>query len=443
MRTITRTARRWKTACLVFVVLLPAIVSFGIMYYQSPSVPYQDDYNAILAFAIDYGHLPDAEARILDIAAAQHNEYKLGFEHAIVASELELTHHLNFRFLTALGNCFLLAIGYLLWRIYSSDGERLDSRLIEFLPVSLLFFALTYWENLDWAMTGLQNTPVIFFCLLAIYLLIPAHGSHATPTSMLAACAAAALAAFTSANGFLLGPVGLLFLLPRREYAKSLMWCASFILPLAAYLYRYTPQAHELSRFFYLKRPLFFFAFFGSAIPSRWAALLFGMAIFAVCSLAIRTRFDRSNPVASYFAIWIVGTACLVAWVRGAAAFEIASRYSMYSVLLLVFCYSFLTQYIPSRWPGFSRRRFLVASLVCAFALWLTSDVRAYKFLGARRRMILAGVEFYRAAPSVNSPMIDPNVEKTFPAEKAFEQVVLTKALREGIYTLPSEQKIR
>ena len=35
------------------------------------------------------------------IATAQSNEYKLGFEHLIVASEVELTRHLNFAFLTA------------------------------------------------------------------------------------------------------------------------------------------------------------------------------------------------------------------------------------------------------------------------------------------------------------------------------------------------------
>jgi hypothetical protein len=46
------------------------------------------------------------------------------------------------------------------------------------------------------------------------------------------------------------------------------------------------------------------------------------------------------------------------------------------------------------------------------------------------------------AAPSVNSPMIDPAVEMAFPKEKVFEEVVLTKAIQEGIYALPPEQKI-
>lgn len=39
--------------------------------------------------------------------------------------------------------------------------------------------------------------------------------------------------------------------------------------------------------------------------------------------------------------------------------------------------------------------------------------------------------------------MIDPQVEKVFPREKRFEQVVLTKAIQQNIYTLPPEQGVR
>jgi hypothetical protein len=50
------------------------------------------------------------------IAAAQHNEYKLILEHAVVAVELILTHRVNFSFLAVAGNLLLLPIGYVLWR---------------------------------------------------------------------------------------------------------------------------------------------------------------------------------------------------------------------------------------------------------------------------------------------------------------------------------------
>ncbi len=433
---------RWRTTLLLLLVLLPAILSFGVLYSQPLSVPYQDDYHAILDFSIRYEHLPSLREKVLDIAAAQHNEYKLGFEHAVVAAELDLQHHLNFGFLVVLGDCFLLGIGYLLWLVFSNKEADVSVRALRFLPISFLVFSLTYWENLNWAMTGLQNTPVIFFSLLALYLLIPARQTLPSGSRMLAACVVAALAAFSSANAFLLGPIGLLFLLPRRSYRRSLMWCACFLAPFAAYLYHYQRQAIHLHKFYYVTRPLFFVAFLGYAVLSKWPALLLGLGLLATFVLAIRSRFDRISPVLTYFAGWITGTALLVAWVRGGTGFGLGSRYSFYSVLLLIFAYSFLGKYLPDRFSGFDQRRFYAISLALACSLWLSADVHAYKCLRARRQMVLSGIELYRAATARNSPMVDPAVEKAFPEEKAFEQKVLTTAIQEGIYALPPESKV-
>jgi hypothetical protein len=165
--------------------------------------------------------------------------------------------------------------------------------------------------------------------------------------------------------------------------------------------------------------------------------------VLALILLAVRTRFDRTNPVAFYFAGWVIATACLVAWVRGGTGFWIASRYSMYSMLLLIFCYTFLAQYLSRRSPGFDRRRFYAISIAVAFGVWLIANINAYKKLSARRQMVLTGIEFYRAAPETHSPMIDPEVEKDIPSEKMLEQVILTRAIQEGVYALPPKQEIR
>jgi hypothetical protein len=437
------TAGRGNTFLLLLAILLPAIVAFAILYRQGISVPYQDDYAALLEFAVNYDQSPALKTKLLHVATDQVNEYKLSFEHFIAASDLELTHHLNFGLLTGLGNSFLLAIAYLLWRTYQQDEQDLDRRLLAFLPISLIFFSLTYWENLNWATTDLQNIPVIFFSLLAIYLLFPGRKFGPAPIPMLLACLAAALAACASANGFLLGPVGLLIFLPRRAYANSLLWCASFAPPFAAYLYHFSVPPHPVHWAVYLTRPLFFLAFLGCAIPFRWPAALLGVGILAILWLAVRTRFDRANPVAFYFAAWIIATATLVAWVRGALGFGVTSRYSVYSILLLIFCYSFLAHYLSSRWSLPSRKRFYVTSLVAAIFLCFLADVIAYLNLSKRRRMILTGIEMYRANPDVNSPMIDPQILKAYPGEDLFEQRTLTGAIQKHLYTLPPKQEIR
>ena len=436
-----RTGRRW-TALLLLGVFAPALVAFGILYRQSLTVPYLDDYDAIVAFAIDYEESPGFGPKLLEIAAKQHTQYKLIFANSVVAAELEFTHHLNFTFLTVLGDLFLLPTGFLLWKTYGGGAGDLNRRLMEFLPVSIVFFSLAYWETLNWALGELQNTPVIFFSLLAIYLLV-GKGSPAAGVRLFFACLAAALAAFTLANGFLLGPVGLLFLVPRRAYAASLAWSASFILPLLPYLYRYTPTTlpdFVVGKALFLSRFLVFLAFFGCAVANRWVAAILGVVILAIVVIAVRSRYDRSNPVALYFTMWVVVTGMVVGWGRGGMGFWTTSRYSVYSCLVLIFCYSFLAWYLPRRSPNFRRGRFYVTSMVIAASLWLFADGDANWNLKERRRMVLAGIENYRIDPRNNSPLNVPLYPGLVVNEKELEQAVLTKAIERGIYALPQRQ---
>jgi len=421
--------RPGTTWLLLFAVLLPAIFAFGILYRQALIVPYQDDYAVILAFAADYDQLHSVGSKLVDIATTQTIEYKIIFEHFIVASEMELTHHINFALLTGLGDLFLLPIGYLLWRTYRDQDADLNQRLLAFLPISLLFFSLTYWETLNWSTADLQNVPVIFFSLLAIYLLFPMSNAR-----FVLACMVAAVAACTSPNGFLLGPVGLLILLPRRAYAKSLLWCASFVGPLAAYLYHYTPLVRASHKTLYITRPIFFLSFFGAgAVPYRWPAALLGVAALAIFGLAVRSRFDRTNPVGFFFTVWVLATGLMVSSVRGATGVWVVSRYSVYSLLLLIFCYSFLAQYLPAR------RGFYVTATIFSLGICLLAQIHAYTKLGARRRMVLTGIALYRADPQANSPMIDPNLLQGFPEEKAYEQSALTNAIQKHVYSLPAQ----
>ena len=424
---------------LVLTVLLPAAIAFAILYRQQFSLPYQDDYKVILDFANGYSQLRDVPAKILDVATKQNNDYKLGFEHSIVAIEFDLTGHLDFAFLVTLGNLFLLAILYVLWRIYRREEIELNRQLIEFIPVSLLFFSLTYWESLDWAMAGLQNLPVILFSLLAIYSLIPRSGANLHPSMLLLSCIWAVLSCFSSANGFLLGPVGLLILLYRRAFAEAVAWCASFVIPLAAYLYHYKPYYVSVGTIHggsLIGKAFYFFVFLGCAIHRPSVAALTGIFVAMVFALALRARFDRVNPTAFYSTLWIVLTAGLV----GALRQNTASRYSIYSLLALIFCYSFLAQYVPDRIPFLNAKRFYAVSIVLALCFFLLSNKQANLHLKERREMVLAGMEHYRANPEINSPTINPEVAKYYPDEPASDRVILNKSVQQKVYTVPASQ---
>lgn len=431
-------ASKWQSISLGLLILnfLPVVAAFGVLYRQRLSVPYHDDYGVILAFANRYGQLHGFTAKVLDIATTQSNDYKLGFVHLIIAMELELTGHLNFAFLVTFGNLFLLAIAYLLWVVYRQNGSALNQQLLEFLPISLLFFSLTYWESVNWAMAGLQNLSVIMFSLLAMHLLVPKRAIPPSLPILLLACISAILAAFSSANGFLLAPVGLLMLVRRRAFVAAAVWCVSFGLPIAAYRYHYIPyhvSVDTMHRGSYIVKVCYVFAFLGCAIQQRWAAAILGFAIFGVLVLALRSGFERTHPGHFYFSVWIVLTAVPVAWLRH----SIASRYSIYSLLLLISCYFFLARYLSMRSTALNLKRFYAVSIVLATILSLAGDTVAYVQLGRRREMVLSGIENYRANPKINSPMNDPRTKEADPKEEGFQRDTLNQAIAAHAYTLP------
>jgi hypothetical protein len=418
-------------------VLAPALISLVVVFSQMDPFPYQDDYHAILAFAIRFREIHGVTARCLFVAAAQHNEYKLVFEHAVVAVELILTHRLNFSFLTAIGNLSVLPIGYVLWRGYPIDNGGLDAKLREFFPVSLIFFAVGYWETMNWSMAGLQNIPVVLFSLLALYWLTRDVGSAMVRRPMGLACAAAVLAACTSPNGFLLAPVGSVFLVSQRSYRRLLLWNGFFALPLVIYLYHYQSSPHSYRSTAAIAK--FFLEFLGWSVPLPWAAQVIGVLVLVITVAAIWTRFDRVSPAYFYSATWVFATAMLVAVVRGGAGWPVGARYSIYSQLLVVFCYAFLMTWLRRLGPEI-RMNGLACAVVGCLIYFPTIDANSYKSLSIRHRMTVAGIEYYEANPRVNSPMINPAVMWLFPNERADELRDLNEAIAQGVYALPKRK---
>ena len=413
-------------------VFIPAVIALVILYRQAFSLPYTDDYHAILDFAIRYQQSPTWVARVQEIIGHQHNEYKLIFEHLIVASDLELVGYVNFGFLIALGNLFLLPLAYLLWRIHVSEEGPSNRLLLKFVPISLLFFSLTYWETLDWAMAGLQNIPVILFVLLSLKLLFPVGESRIGRRRFLWSCVTAVIAALTSANGFLLAPLGLLILMRRRAYAASLAWSASYLIPLLAYLYRYIPM-HQLHSFS-AANVVYFFVFSGAAIPGFYNAVRvpFGVLVIAVFTVSIRRRFQHSHPTSFYFTIWILMCGGLIAFLR-----PIAPRYTLYSLLLVIYVYKFLLVYIPQRWAKIGPKPVFVTLFVLAVIICVTADRDAYVQLGKRKEMVISGMDFYLANPEKNPPLVDPFVELNHPGEGERERIELTRAIQSHVMPMP------
>ena len=429
---------------------LPILVSTILVAFQARAVPMFDDYHALLFFLLQYRTLPTPQARLLYLIAAQHNEYKLIFEHLVLLLQYSLTSKVSFGFLILAGNLFVFALLALYARALFPQQPDPTRRITLFLPVCYLLFQLNYVQNLDWAMLALQTLPAVFFTLFSLYLL-----PLGRPRSFAPACLFALLACLSSANAFLLAPLGAAILWSRRSAQQLLGWTLTFALALALYLYGYQrliwPGYQPVS---IPQRLLFFLSFVGAAaenqhhFPIRNLSVVLGAAILAVFVYAARRRFDRTHPFSFYAAAWCLLSAAAVAQLRSGLGMDLSltMRYKIYSDLLLIFCYHFVaTQLDTPRIPQRTRHLLYAAALAAAVLLFASSDFFGYKFLRNRRQSVARGLNDYAADPQHHAPMVGtdglPLVgtdgKPISSPEPEFTRQVLTQSIRQGIYTLP------
>ena len=355
------TARRRSRWIAFALLLLPVLLVYAALWKQARSLPMQDDFLAIVNFGLVYKSQPSALARLMYVIAAQHNEYKLVVEHAIVAADLSLTGHLHFGLYIWIGNLLLLPIAWLFWSNLRPNDQNVTRRLVLFVPVCWLVFQLNYVENLDWAMCGLQTMPVVLFSLAALHFLVRS-GRRALVLAFLFAV----LGCLSSANGFLMGPVGVVLLLASRRVRQVVPWCAAYCVAAAVYLYRYKPftPPHYQSGTAFSDKLLFFFSFAGAwaenmhHFPVRYGSVAAGCAVCAiVVFMAARTDFARSGAFYFYTLVWCLITAALAADKRVGEGLVVAlsMRYKIYSDIALICLYAFAVMQFE-RWQA-SRSR--------------------------------------------------------------------------------------
>jgi hypothetical protein len=460
---------RW--AC----VWLPVVVTYLVLARVYTAVPVIDDYPHIFAFALAFHSAPTLAAKLALIFTTQVGPYKLIFDHALVGLQLLVFKRLNFPALILLGNLTPLGIFAVLWRNAVGGREGEGRWAILLLPVGLLLFGLNYAETLDWAISGLQQPAVVLFSLAAIHFLVKAEASA---WDVAWACGFGVLASTTYANGMIVWPVGLGFLLLReRRMGRLAAWGVAFAAMLAVYLYHYRPDA-ATGHASLAGKGVFFVMFCGSALenmhhrPVPYVSVAIGLAVLAVFVHAVRTRFDRRSPFFFYAAVWVLLTGAVVANARMGMGLGLAmsSRYKIYCDLLLIFGYEYLLdrvgvrrQMVPQglkpqdmgdsygmakampfrtealRAEALRRRGWVAAAFVGAAVVFLAGDFAGAKLLKTRRERAEAAMRRYLAAPESASPMFVVedvlNPAEVLEEDKARRE--LNEAIRVGIYAPP------
>lgn len=427
--------------------LLPVVAFYAMLWHAARPVPMFDDYHAILAFVLRLRALPGGGAKLLYVFAAQHDEYKLITEHALVATDWAMTGRVHFGMLTLVGNLLVLGFGWLLWKSTGMAETTVAQRLLLFAPVCFLLFQLNYVENLDWAMCCLQTMPVLFFTLASLHFLFR-QASSADWRMCLLACVCALLASLSSANGFLLAPIGLAVYTWRRAWGRAATWTLTMAFALGVYLYRYqsTVAPPTETHTGPLSKLLFFLSFAGAAaenmhhFPVRNGSVALGILLVASLAYAGYTRDVSAEPVLFCLALWCLLSAAAVTQRRiiYGTNLSLTDRYKIYSDLLLIVVYRFWLSRMRLRQSPTPRTRWLYVSvLITAMLFCGVSDVFGYRYLERRQFRVAQGLDAYAKDSARTAPEISITGEPFAGPEPEFTRETLNDSIRAGIYTLP------
>jgi hypothetical protein len=418
-------SRSWSALLIPGIfVALPPILFYTILFSNSVNLPLLDDYDALLSFLNKMAQLDGLAAKASFFLSAQHNEYKLFFMEGVSWLQIGLCGHVDLAILSAIGNGFVLLLGILLWKMFLPNQKDLATRLTLFIPVSWLVFQLKYWETLNWAMAGLQNIPVVVFSLGAIYLLL-----KPTRRAFGGASIVFCLAVSSSGNGLFLIPIGLLILALTRQRTRLGLWLVASGVNMAVYAYGYnvlTSQAdahRSVIAAFHPLHPILVLFFIGSAasIPFGACGLLLGIFLCLFFAYLAWTGYIRRNPLVSACVLFLLVTAIGVAGLRSGLGIQqiLTSRYSIYSLLFLVFAWFAIAEEFLQfeTGPLLQSNLFLLTTLAIVL-LSLLQDVSGWSAIRERNGAIVEAMAEFEH-PTHPESAVGPTPTSALPEHRA------------------------
>ncbi|MBI2412140.1 MAG: hypothetical protein HYV24_02915 [Deltaproteobacteria bacterium] len=322
----------WKKGGVVIAGFLPVAAFFAVFFLYSVDVPFNDDFDAVLAFLLKYLSCDNLSDK-LSLILSQHNEHRIAFVRLSALALYKATGAVDFRVLMLAGTLAIPATAVFL---YSASKREFKGAV--FLPAIFIIFQPQYYESIFCAMAALSNFHVILFALASFYFL-----SREGALSFALAVACAAVASYTQGNGIFLFPVGAAMLLLSRRYRPSLIWAAIGAAVIALYFHGYSkPVGHPEVASTLLHDPRavikYFLAFLGAPVYFYYAA---GGASLLVFILLVIKGYYRKNPVVFFFLVFLFLTALAASVARAGFGVEqsFALRYRIVSVLIFASLY--------------------------------------------------------------------------------------------------------
>jgi hypothetical protein len=402
-------------------VLIPAALPYLYVHAFGVNVVFADAWDMVLVFRKWFsGRLAFADLY------AQHVEHRMFFPRGVELLLGSLTRYNNVAEMYLIVSCFLITAAVLLLAFRREIGLP----LIFFVPVALLIFSFRQYENM---LFGFQISFAFTqtFGVLALYLLYSSSRHNFRVHAFVAALGSATIASFSTAQGLLVWPAGLLGLLlgsvvrPGKKVLVGL-WGIVGVAEWVAYFVDYkTPRGHLplLHAVSHIGTATeYFLTLLGSALFWQPDHAFSGGLVIGCLALAMFLATYGRGVLREhsfwisllFYSLFILATITL----GRAGMFGVwqaaISRYTTFSILAVASIYTLLARMVFARSSGVGR----VVLLVALFGIVLLSagisyrnGIEAGRVQEASRERAAHVLETYRSQPDVRLATLYPRPE--------------------------------
>jgi hypothetical protein len=330
--------------------LAPVGIFYHLLFRFATNVPFADDFG-VLDFILNFRQQGFAEN--LKALTAQHMEHRIAYSRLmglvlqVVQGEVNLVAWNFVGCLSALGICGIL---------YRTTKPS-PYRILYFMPVVWFLHSPFYHNNMYWGMATMQNLTVVFFALLAVFLI-----TKDTPSSVAWSLLAAFVATFTSTTGLIAPLVGLIVLTYQQRYRHLAVYALATAGLYALYFHDFKPTGSILKSLSDYPETAFafFFGFLGNSfrLVSEYTTLLIlaaGFGLFLYVMFLLYEQHFRKNLRLFALVLFVVIVAAPSALARAGYGFitSIDSRYSIYSITLVAGLYLMTFEWTAARYHKF------------------------------------------------------------------------------------------
>jgi hypothetical protein len=315
----------------VAALLLPAAAYFWLIHHYGANVVWLDQWFDINLINQSYSH-----TLTLSSLWAQHNENRIFFPNLIVLALASTTHFTITTEEYFSGVLLLVATGLV---VFTHKRRSPSTPLIYYLPAVAVMFTFVQCQDTLWgfqmAWYLVMLAMAVAFCLLDN----PRLGAFV----MAGACAAAVVGSFSSLQGLLIWPAGLVLLYHRRRSPRLfLAWIVVGVATGALYFYHFSFQSGGSDPSFVLHQPgrtiEFFFTGLGLS-DSLVGVVVLVIAIWILIFYGVRRGDGGGGPLG--VALIVFGLLFAAITTESRAHFGVTSsyRYVTFDLLVLVGCY--------------------------------------------------------------------------------------------------------